>query len=90
MSRSEATTAKSFEENNMAAVQITIAHDMFGRIVSISRPGEGVPGRSIKSVVSAKAGHSTFITEVEEKEISKLIHSHRVDVGQKSLVPHVK
>ena len=74
----------------MAAVQVTIEHDMFGRIVSISRPGKGAPERSIKSLVSAKDGHSTFITEVEEDDVSKLMQSHRVDVGQKSLVPHGK
>jgi hypothetical protein len=74
----------------MASVQVTIAHDLFGRIVSISRPGKGAPGRSIKSVVSAKDGQSTFVTEIEEKNISNLIHSHRVDVGRKSLVPHKK
>jgi len=70
----------------MAGVQVTIEHDMLGRIVSISRPGKGAPERSIKSVVSARDGHSTFVTEVEEEEISTLINSHRVDVGQKSLV----
>jgi hypothetical protein len=91
MSRSERDDSKVLnEENKMAAVQVTIEHDMLGRIVSISRPGKGTPERSIKSVVSAKDGHSTFITEVEEEEISKLIYSHRVDVGRKSLVSHGK
>jgi len=71
----------------MASVKVTIVHDMFGNIISISRPGKGAPGISINSVVVAKDGQSVLVTDVEEESIGSLIKSHRVHIGKKSLVP---
>lgn len=70
----------------MAKIKVTIAHDIHGRIVSISRLGKGVPGKNIKSVVLAKDGQLVLTTDVEEESIGNLIHSHRVDTVQRSLV----
>lgn len=70
----------------MAKVKVTIAHDIHGRIVSISRPGKGVPGKNIKSIVSAKDGQLVLMAEVDEESIGNLLQSHRIDIVQKSLV----
>jgi hypothetical protein len=72
----------------MATVKVTIVHDIYGKIMSISRPGKGVQGKTIKSVVSVKDGQSIFVTDVDEESIHNLIKSHRVDIGQKSLVSY--
>jgi len=72
----------------MAKVQVTIVHDIHGRIVSVSRLGKGVPGKEINGVVSVKDGQSVFVTDVVKENIDNLIQSHRVDIGQKSLVSY--
>lgn len=72
----------------MATVKVTIVHDIHGRIVSIVRPGKGVPGRNINSVVSTTDGQSIFVTDIDEERIGNLLKSHRVDIGKKSLVAY--
>ena len=62
-------------------MQVTIVHDIFGRIVSINRP------TNPNAIVMTKDGQSSFVTEVDEKSVGSLINSHRVDVARKSLVP---
>jgi hypothetical protein len=70
-------------EIKMAKVQVSIVHDPLGRIVSINRPAKGA-----KVVVLCGNGQSIFVTDVDEKKINSLIHSHRVDVSSKSLVEY--
>jgi len=70
----------------MAIVNVTIAHDIHGNIVSISRAGKGVSGRNIGAIVSVKDGQSVFNADVEEENIDNLIHTSRVDIRKKSIV----
>jgi len=65
----------------MATVQVSIVHDMNGQIISINRPAPNV-----KAVVVAKDGQSVLVTKVDEDSIRDLVHSHRVNMVQKSLV----
>lgn len=70
----------------MATVQVSIVHDVSGKIVSISRPGKGAPGRDLNSFVLANEGQSVFVTEVDDEKMGDLLDSHYVDIGRKSLV----
>jgi hypothetical protein len=62
-------------------IQASIVYDQLGKIVSISRPAQGV-----NLVVLSGNGHSVLVTEVDEDSINSLIDSHRVDISRNSLV----
>jgi hypothetical protein len=64
----------------MANVKVSIVHDEFGEIVSVGRP-EGA-----NVIVLAGERQSVFVTEVDEKNVEKLIGRHRVDISRKLLV----
>ena len=67
----------------MADVTVTIVHDEFGDIVSVSRPAKGV-----NVTVLAGERQSILVTDVDENKLETLIGTHRVDIGRKSLVPY--
>ncbi|MEP7023446.1 MAG: hypothetical protein ABJB47_06445 [Actinomycetota bacterium] len=64
----------------MAKIHVTIVHDELGRIVPVSRPAKTT------AFVLAGDGQSVFTAQVEEEAASSLLHAHRVDMNQKTLV----
>lgn len=64
----------------MATISVTIVHDELGRIVSVSRPAKAT------AFVLAGDGQAVFTTQVDEEAASALLHTHRVDTNQQSLV----
>jgi hypothetical protein len=64
----------------MAKINVTIVHDELGRIVSVSRPAKTT------AFVLAGDGQAVFATQVDEEAASSLLHTHRVDTSQQSLV----
>lgn len=66
----------------MANVKVTIAHDEFGEIVSVSRPTHGA-----NVIVLPGERQSILVTEVDEKNLPNLIGTYRVDISRRSLVP---
>jgi len=64
----------------MAHVKVSIVHDEFGEIVSVSCL------EVANVIVLPKERQSVFVTDVDEKSIENLILTHRVDSSRRSLV----
>jgi hypothetical protein len=66
----------------MAEMKVSVVHDEFGEIVSVSRLERP------NVIVLAKDGQSVFVTDVDEESIENMIHTYRVDGIRKSLVAY--
>ena len=65
----------------MTAVEVSVVHDLAGRIISVSQFAAGV-----RAMVVSGEGQSVFMTTIDHEVVPELIRTHKVDVERGRLV----